>query len=119
MVDVAAEGQPVLLVCYDHPLPAPLDALRPTTAPFATALVLAPPTPGRPTPGRPTLHLAYSPALPAPRPSMGDALDALADGNAAARSLPLLAALAKDPVMHAQQLHIAYLDGHLTGELLA
>ncbi len=105
VVDVAAEGHPVLLVCYDHPLPAPLDALRPTTAPFATALVLCPPIEGRP-----TIHLAYDPAPPPPQPSLGQAFDALMHGNAAARSLPLLTALARGTAI-AQQ--IAYLDGHL------
>ncbi|MFC7688900.1 beta-ketoacyl synthase chain length factor [Paeniroseomonas aquatica] len=39
---VATRGRPVLLVAYDTPLPAPLDAVRPTDFPFAAGLVLAP-----------------------------------------------------------------------------
>ena len=39
-VEVGAGGEPVLLVCYDHPLPAPLDALRPTAFALGVGLVL-------------------------------------------------------------------------------
>ena len=109
MADVAAEHQPVLLVCYDHPLPAPLDALRPTADAFAAALVLAPPRPGFP-----ALHVAYAAHPPLPMPSLGPALDALAAGNAAAQALPLLAALARGAPARQQ---LAYLDGHLALDL--
>jgi hypothetical protein len=87
---VAARGASVLLCAYDLPLPPPLAAMRPTGPGFAAALVL------RPEPGAGTLaglslrHVA----APAPDAPPGDALDALAGGNPAARALPLLRALA-------------------------
>ncbi|MCO6418006.1 beta-ketoacyl synthase chain length factor [Siccirubricoccus sp. KC 17139] len=85
----AAHGRPVLLVAYDTPLPSPLAAKRPTGFAFATACVL------RPDPGgaRAELALRYL-AGPLPAAAPGDALDALAEGNPAARALPLLRALA-------------------------
>ena len=87
---VAARGRPVLLCAYDLPLPPPLAAVRPTGPAFATALVLHPsPAPG----SRAALDLRYL-ATPAPEPVPGDALDALARENPAARALPLLRALA-------------------------
>ena len=86
VVDVAAEGEPVLLACYDHPLPPPLDALRPTASAFAAGLVLAPPGHG------PLLRL--TPGANAQPPSLPAGLQALMNGNAAARALPLLCALA-------------------------
>ncbi|MBL6457038.1 beta-ketoacyl synthase chain length factor [Belnapia sp. T6] len=87
---VAARGRPVLLCAYDLPLPAPLAAVRPTGAPFATALVLR----SAPEAGvLAALDLRYR-AEPAPTAPPGDALDALAIENPAARALPLLRALA-------------------------
>lgn len=106
--EVAAEHAPVLLVAYDHPLPPPLDALRPTAVPFAAALVLAPPTPGHPTF---TLTFAAIPARPAP---LDAPLDTLRTGNPAAQCLPLLAALARGA---AATLAFPYGDGHLTLDL--
>ena len=77
-----AEATPVLMCCYDFPLPPPLDAACPTEAAFAVAFVLAPSGPG------PQLGLTWQPASPAapePAPSRR---------NPAAAALPLLAALA-------------------------
>jgi hypothetical protein len=86
---VAAGGRAVLFVAHDVPLPAPLDALRVTTAPFAVALVLAP---GAGAHG--TLRLAPE-AGAAPPPALEGGLAALHDANPVARALPLLAALAR------------------------
>ena len=107
VVEVAAERQPVLLCCYDHPLPSPLDVLRPTAAPFGAGLVLAPDGDG------PVLRLALGEGGARPD-TLGPALDALAAGNAAARALPLLAALARGG---AGTHRLAYLDGHLVVEV--
>ena len=67
------EGRPVLLVCYDHPLPPPLAAKRPTPYPFALALVLEPGV---------GLAVGYH-ATPVPVPGAG-----------LTRALPLLRAIA-------------------------
>ncbi|RAI58309.1 beta-ketoacyl synthase chain length factor [Roseicella frigidaeris] len=89
---LAARRRPVLLCAYDAPLPPPLDAARPTGPAFAAALLL------RPDPGAGPLLTARFQAEPAPPPptgdAPGDALDALAAANPAARALPLLRALA-------------------------
>jgi hypothetical protein len=85
---VAVGRRPVLFVAHDVPLPAPLDALRPTGQSFALALVLAPEGGAH---GRITLTqeagAADAPALPA-------GLAALNDANPVARALPLLVAIA-------------------------
>ena len=105
MVELHAEQEPVLLVCYDHPLPPPLDALRPTAAAFAVALVLAPPQPNTP-----HLQIAWHPG-PAPTNALlPPPMTRLQTTNAIAQSLPLLIALATNtPTTHT----IPYLDGHL------
>ena len=111
VVEVATEGQPVLLCCYDHPLPAPLDILRPTDHPFGVGLVL-----GIPSGEGPRLRVAFGPDAPSPFGHLDPALDTLMRSNTSARSLPLLAALARGgPSSHT----IPYLDGHLEIELLA
>lgn len=86
---VAARGAGVLLCAYDTPLPEPLAACRPTAFGFATALVLRPVPEG----ARALLELRHvaSPPLDEFAP---DGLDALPRGNAVARALPLLRALA-------------------------
>lgn len=100
MVEVAATKEAVLLCCYDHPLPPPLDVLRPTGAAFGVGLVLAPAGSGR------ALSVALE-AGPVPPP---DAVLPGLEGNAAARALPLLRALARgETAGHVLQ----YLDGGL------
>jgi len=109
MADVAADGKPVLLCCYDHPLPPPLAALRPTAAPFAVGLVLAPATAKPPLA---TIRVGYDAGAPAPGSyaPRNTALHALAAGNAAAQSLRLLESLA----LGVEDRHAAaYLDGRL------
>ena len=86
-----AEAAPVLLVAYDLPLPFPLSERRAIVAPFAVALLLNPaPTERR----RAVLRLQPAPTEPADR--LDDAgLERLRAGNPAARSLPLLSAIAR------------------------
>src|SRR5439155_2881941 len=86
------EGRPVLLVAYDVPYPEPLLRVRPIALPFAVALVLRP--------GPEATDLAQvSLALAAPSgaaTSMGQSpLESLRNANPAARSLPLLQAIAQ------------------------
>ena len=108
MADVVYQNEPVLLVCYDHPLPVPLDALRPTGCAFGTALVLGPVGAG------PVLRVQYGGAPPTVSASLDPALQALVTQNAAARALPLLVALAQEGGGEHQ---LGYLDGHLAVEV--
>ncbi len=106
MAELASGRQPVLLCCYDHPLPPPLDALRPTGAPFGVGLVLTPAAEGRP-----SLRVAYASSPGEPGKPLPPGLDALARYNAAARALPLLSALARGG---ADTLAVPYGGGHLS-----
>ena len=81
----------VLLVAYDVPPLWPIAEFRPVSAPFAVALLLSPEPAG---PELALLHGAYQATLPRPEPMTDPALEALRLGNPAARSLPLLAAIA-------------------------
>ncbi|MBV1795605.1 beta-ketoacyl synthase chain length factor [Siccirubricoccus sp. G192] len=109
MAEVVADAEPVLLCAYDHPLPAPLDARRPTLAPFGLGLVLAPPGIGRPLARLAVRYEAMAGAAP-PVPRI-EGLRPLAAGNAAARALPLLEALARGG---AASHFLPYGDGSLT-----
>ncbi len=80
-----ANGHPVLLACYDHPAPAPLDAAAPLAAPFAVALVVQAQETG-------PLQLSLSDGEETRL--VRTELEQLRLGNPAARALPLLAALA-------------------------
>jgi len=108
MVDVTAEDGPALLCCYDHPLPEPLAALRPTVAPLGTALVLAPPGNDA---ALARLSVRFDPgALPPYSALCTPGLESLLIGNAVGPSLRLLEALALGGAhTHA----VAYLDGQL------
>lgn len=107
--EAQVERQPVLLCLYDAPLPEPLGATRPTTSVFGAALVLTP-TPS-PT-SRARLRISYRDA-PAPagreRPRH-PGLVALSSGNAAARILRLLEALARN---EPDDLSLSLLDGRV------
>ncbi len=83
--------RPVLLVAYDAPYPPPLDAQYPMIAPFGVALLLAPAQGAASLAG---LAIALGPAA-AETPLADPALERLRRGVAAARSLPVLAALAR------------------------
>jgi hypothetical protein len=87
------EKAPVLLVAYDLLLPPPLSPARPLAAGFAVGFVLGP-TPSSQSFAQLDLDLSNDRSHEAT--GMEDArLEALRVGNPAARSLPLLRALAK------------------------
>ncbi len=96
-----AEARPTLLVAYDHPAPAPLDRIRPMSAPFAVALVLRPDRPETPM-ARLRVQLGRGDEM-----RLSGELEALRLGNPAARALPLLAALAGN---EATSVKLPYLD---------
>lgn len=86
---VEVEQEPVLLVAYDWPPPAPLYAHWPLAQPCAVALLLT----AQPSPGASLrLDLKLEAGVAANMSDPG--LEALRSGNPAARSLPLLAAIA-------------------------
>lgn len=103
LVEVATTAAPVLLVCYDQPLPPPLDRLRPVPVPFGVGLVLSPAGEG------PRLEAEYQAVPPRPAPLSPD-LQALTDANPAARAVPLLAALAEGGE---RELDVPYLEGRI------
>jgi hypothetical protein len=87
------EERPVLLVAYDLPPPPPLYAARPLRGGFAAALLLTR-TPSPRNLAR--FDLALTNNLSEETTSMDDErLEALRNGNHAARSLPLLAAIVR------------------------
>ncbi len=88
---IATTGEPLLLCVSDAPLPEPLASKRPTGCAFGLALVLAPEdTPG----AMARLGIAYRAAPERSEPALPEGLMALRLANAAARGLPLLAAIA-------------------------
>lgn len=89
---VATDGAAVVLIAYDQPYPEPLGSVRPIGAIFGAALVLAPHA------DRATTRLEVTFAAgKGNATAMADAaLDALRESVPAARSLPLLAALARN-----------------------
>lgn len=110
MAEIHAQRRPLLLCIYDVPLPAPLNAKRPTCGSFGAGFVLVPQ-------GGPSAlaHLAIG-YEGAPAPAGGDMphlvpLRDLARGNAAARTLRLLEALARGAV---DDFSMALLDGRVT-----
>ncbi len=110
LVAMADRGSdPVLLCCYDHPLPAPMSATRSTGPAFASAVVLGVGT-------GPMLRVAHHrAAAPPPTLPLDPALQALAQANPAARALHLLAALARG---EAFRFDLPYLEGRLSIELV-
>jgi len=85
-----SDGRPVLLVSYDMPYPAVLDAVRPITSIFGVGLVLSP----KPGPrSLAAVTIAFGPG-DGPETPMPAAFEPLRAGNPAARSLPLLASIA-------------------------
>lgn len=93
VVDARAEDRPVLLCVYDAPLPAPLDAVRPTTVPAAAAMIL---TEAPLATSCAALDVRYV-ATPAPGAVEPDhpGLRPLYHANPAARCLRLLEAVAR------------------------
>lgn len=107
-VEMAAEGEAVLLCVYDHPLPAPLAALRPTADPFGAGFVLGP-AGGEGVGFRLGFVAGVGRAVGLP-----PAFEGVRAGNPAAQCLPLLVALARG---EAAGLVFPYGDGHLVMEV--
>jgi hypothetical protein len=89
---VAAEARPVALIAYDQPYPEPLNAVRAIPESFAIALVLTPRATDQATAA---LDVKFEPGTAKPTLMNDAALERLRSGVPAARSLPLLAALAR------------------------
>jgi hypothetical protein len=89
---IAVDGAPVALIAYDQPYPEPLGAVRPIGANFGVALVLAREK-GR---AAAALDVTFSPGRGSATIMTDAALEALRSSVPAARSLPLLAALARN-----------------------
>ena len=88
---VWVEQRPVLLVAYDLAVPAPLNEARPITAGFAVALVLAPPSDS----SLASMDLRLEETHQDEAGRLQDpALERVRQDNPAARSLPLLSAIA-------------------------
>lgn len=88
-----ADGErQVLLVAYDLPPLLPIAEFRPISQPFAVALLF---DPSPPAPGLARLLGDYAPVPPSSEPMADPALDQLRLDNPAARSLPLLRAIAR------------------------
>jgi hypothetical protein len=100
---VAVDRAPVLLIAYDTSYPEPMRTVRPIPYAFGVALLLAP---ARPAAAAPRIELSWSSAC---ADRMEDhALEQLRGSVPAARSLPLLALLARGA---SGSVHIDYLDG--------
>jgi hypothetical protein len=91
-VQCAVEKMPVLLVAYDTPYPEPLNGTRPISDQFAVGILLSPAATHNSMAGM-TLNLDKS----APSVMDNPALESVRRGIPAARSLPLLQALARWP----------------------
>jgi len=89
---VAIDGAPVALIAYDQPYPEPLAAVRSIGANFGVALVLGP----EDRDGGCALEVTYVAEWAAPTAMADAALEALRGSVPAARSLPLLVALARN-----------------------
>jgi len=110
VAQVMTEHAGVLLVMHDTPLPEPLHSRRPISAVFGAALVM---TPERTAKSLARMELAIAPSTGGMSRLPDAGLDGLRTGNPAARSLPLLAALARReavllrlPYVHSQALQV-------------
>lgn len=92
-VMATTESSAVVLIAYDVQYPEPLHAARPIGAPFATALALSPiETPA----AFASLDITLHPPSEAETKAKLPELEALRSNTPAARSLPLLEAIARD-----------------------
>lgn len=91
-VQVAVDDEPVVLIAYDHPHPEPLHAIRTIGASLGMALVLTPQATGR---TLAVLDLRFAPRSGNASRMRETMLETLRTGAPAARSLPLLSALAR------------------------
>jgi hypothetical protein len=90
MTVVCAERCPVLLVAYDLAVPSPLSQARPITTGFAVALVVAPSTDAAPA----VMRIRLEECTDEPSCLEHAVLEGIRIDNPAARSLPLLSAIA-------------------------
>ena len=98
------EGRPVAVIAYDHPYPEPLHTTRPIAASFAVTLVLAPEQHPN---ALAALDIEIADVLD-PTRAADESLEALRRGVPAARSIPVLAALARNA---AETVAVEYLRG--------
>jgi hypothetical protein len=91
-VQVTVDGKAVALLAYDQPYPEPLHAVRPISASFGMALVLAPQATDH---AFAMLDIGFLPGQADATRMTDTGLDAVRAAVPAARSLPLLAALAR------------------------
>jgi len=92
VAQVAADRRPVALISYDEPYPEPLHATRPIASEFGVAFVMVPDATRR---SLATIEVAVAAADAAETQLADAALEGTRRGNPAARSLPLLAVLAR------------------------
>ena len=108
---VAVDGKPVALITYDQPYPQPLHAVRPITVSFGMALVLTGQSTDR---AFAKLDVSYGAAAATATRMPDHGLERIRASVPAARSLPLLAALARAaPAV----IVLAYGDQHLRVEM--
>jgi hypothetical protein len=109
-VQCAVGNVPVLLVAYDTPYPEPLNSARPIADQFAVSVLLTP-APG----ARSLAGIALTIGSAAPSVMQDRVLESLRLGIPAARSLPLLQALARLPDAASDvvpsDVHLEYLHG--------
>ena len=91
-VQVTVDGRPVVLIAYDQAYPQPLQAVRPIGASFGMALVLTPQATDR---ALAVLEIDFAPRDGNATQMRDAGLEHLRGSVPAARSLPLLAALAR------------------------
>lgn len=102
---VAVDRRPVALISYDQPYPEPLHAARPIASVFGVAFIMIPEETRR---SISTIDLELRPADAAETRLADAGLEATRRGNPAARSLPLLAALARGS---AEEIVLKYVAG--------
>ncbi len=101
---VTVDEAVVALIAYDHPYPEPLNAVRPITAAFGMALILAPHKSEK---SLAEIEVDFISGKATETVMQDAGLEALRRGVPAARGLPLLSALANG---NAAQIVIAYFD---------
>ena len=89
---VAVDGKPVVLIAYDQAYPEPLHTIRPISASFGIALVM---TPQATSHAFAALEISFAVREENETRMSDSGLEALRGGVPAARSLPLLGALAR------------------------
>jgi hypothetical protein len=90
---VAVEDRPVVLIAYDQAYPEPLHAVRPISASFGMAMVMAPQATSR---ALAALEVSFASRGENETRMSDSGLEALRSGVPAARCLPLLGALARN-----------------------